>query len=252
MSQQGPHGLGAASALRPPTCPMPSEGWVSRGAACSQRAAAESRSYLINDGLCNCRSVRAACAVCDGLSRQFWRQWPNVGTLGLRAKGPRAPSITGLLRQPPINTSSHSQAAPQPVAGQCPSPAPSSLQWCLRFLRGAPRRGSSQAWSGLHMVPLGPGIPQSRLLCPHTPCPRRDEQAPGAVARLSLGISFMLPARFPLLEPYCVPRRVPTCPPGEPCCSVSPHSRPVPAAAPHQTPRQLLRVPRVQQGDPWA
>lgn len=68
---------------------------------------------LINDWAV----IAAGCAlpaVCDGLSRPFWRQWPNVGALGLRAQGPRAPSITG---------------SRQSRGGSIPAPA-RSLQTC--------------------------------------------------------------------------------------------------------------------------
>ena len=95
-------------------------------------------------------------AVCDGLSRPFWRQWPNVGALCLRAEGPKCfiHQAGPLLPQPQqINTCSHTEAQPQPVTRPAP-PSPAllapwdSLQRCWRF----PLLG---ALEGLLSWPLG-------------------------------------------------------------------------------------------------
>lgn len=143
---------------------------------------AKSRSYLINDWLCNCRSVHAAYTVCDGLSRQFWRQWPNVGALGPCAEGPRASSITGLLPEPQqINTCSPSDADPQPVALAGASSLALHAHWVsLQRCQCFPHAGLSGGqlpWpvQGC-MWPLCDLTPAdfwglTALPCPHTPSP---------------------------------------------------------------------------------
>lgn len=143
---------------------------------------AKSRSYLINDWLCNCRSVRAAYTVCDGLSRQFWRQWPNVGALGPCAEGPRASSITGLLPEPQqINTCSHSDADPQPVAlAGAPSLALHAHWVSLQRCRCFPHAGLSGG--------LLPGPVQGCMwpLCDLTPLTLGSDRSPMPTHTFSL------------------------------------------------------------------
>lgn len=131
---QGPQGSGRAetnwsagvapSTLRAPTptshpTPPPTPQRPGNAEEQSEARAArllpgrKEQASLINDWAV----IAAGCAlpaVCDGLSRPFWRQWPNVGALGLRAQGPRAPSITG---------------SRQSRGGSIPAPA-RSLQTC--------------------------------------------------------------------------------------------------------------------------
>lgn len=155
-------------------------------------------------------------AVCDGLSRPFWRQWPNVGALCLRAKGPKCfiHQPGPLLPQPQqINTCSHTEAHPStprlgrrhpPCAvGFSPKVLAFPLSWTLR--RGS-FLGLGRAWAcdpHHDLTPASLWGPAS--LSPSAPArthlpPCRGGWAPGAHSPTpSLrGIPFLLPDSAPL------------------------------------------------------
>lgn len=125
---------------------------------CLLRVVAKSRSYLINDWLCNCRSVRAACAVCDGLSIDnfgasglMWARWACV---------PRDQE----LHPSPASCQSHSKSIPAPTPRQALS---LSLGRCA--LPGPPR--------SLGFFPKAPVFPPhwalkraASLACPGAAC----------------------------------------------------------------------------------
>lgn len=119
-------------------------------------------------------------ADCDGLSRQFWRQWPNV----------EAPCLPRDLLLHPSSTSRQRRGSiPAPTPRRPPPPVSVLTAILSRGAGVSSTLGSQEGqlpWPGqrLGRRPLGyltpTDLPQPRTPCTHTPSPPgRDQQAPG-------------------------------------------------------------------------